>query len=140
MCERGERARRQINAVAERQQPRYQNKNRDDAEKSPDAEPAGAHRRNLAVRGEAAEPNQDSQQDAHRNRVSERDWDSEEKNFGNAGKRRAVADHKLKDAAKIAGEKNKSKNRRADQGVGDDFSQDVARKDAHPQRLTQLRG
>jgi hypothetical protein len=35
--------------------------------------------------------------------------------------------------AQVAREKNESENRRADQGVGDDFSQNVAGEDAHPQ-------
>ena len=52
--------------------------------------------------------------------------------FGNARQRGAVADDQFENAAEIAGEKNESENRRADQGVGDDFSQNVAGEDAHP--------
>ena len=138
LCERGERARREINAVAQRQQPRHQHKDRDHAQERPDAQSAGAHRSNFAVGSQTTKSDKNANQHAHWNRVSERDRNGEEKNFGNARQRRAVADDEFEDAAEIAGEKNKSENCRADQGVGDDFSQDVARKDAHPQRLTQV--
>ena len=51
------------------------------------------------------------------------------------GQRGAVADDEFEDASEVASEENESENRRADQGVGDDFSQNVAREDAHPQSV-----
>ncbi len=40
----------------------------------------------------------------------------------------------IENVSEVAGEKNERENSGADQGVGDDFSQDVAGEDAHPQR------
>jgi hypothetical protein len=107
--------------------------NRDDAQEGPYAQAAGAHGGDFAVGSETAESDEDADQHAHGNGVGERDRDGEEKDFRNAGQRGAVADDQFEDASEVAGEQDESENGRADQRVGDDFSQNVAGEDAHPQ-------
>ena len=128
-----ERAGREIDAVAESEQPGQHHENRNHAQEGPHPQAAGAHGGDFAVRGQTAESDEDADQHAHGNGVGKRDRHGKEKDFGYARQRSAVADHEFEDASEIAGEKDKSENRRADQGVGDDFSQDVAGEDAHPQ-------
>ena len=132
MRERREGTGSEIDAVAEREEPGHDDENRNDAEEGPDAEAAGAHGGDFAVGGEAAEADEDSDQHAHRNGVSEGDGDGIEEDFGDAGERGAVADDEFENAAEIAGEKNESKDGGADERVGDDFSQDIAGEDADP--------
>src|SRR5208337_1451384 len=106
----------------------------------PYAQAAGAHGGDFAVRGQTAESDEDADKHAHGNGVGERAWDGEKKHLCYAGQWGAVAHHQFEDKVESAGEKNKSENRRANQGVGDDFSQYVAGEDAHPQGWwTQLR-
>ena len=80
----------------------------------------------------AAESNQDADQDAHWNGVSQGDRDGVEEDFDDAGQWRAVADHEFEDASEVAGEENEGKDGGADQRVGDHFSQDVASENADP--------
>src|ERR1700688_1318599 len=126
--------RRHIDAVAESEQPSHHHEDGDAAEKSPHAEAARTHGGNFAIRGKAAKSDEDANQHSHRNGVGERYRNSIEKDLRHARQRSAVADHKFEYAAEITGEKDKGENRRADQGVGDNFSQNVAREDAHPQK------
>ncbi len=132
MIKRGEGAGSDIHAIGEREQPCDHNKNRDDAEKAPDAEAAGAHGGDFAIGGEAAEANEDADEDAHGDGVGERDRDGEEEDLGDAGERGAVADDEFENASEIAREKNEREDGCANERVGDDFSQDVASEDADP--------
>jgi len=140
LVEQGERSRSQINAVTEREQPGHDDEDRDDAEEGPYAQSAGTHGRDFAVGGEAAQSNEDADEDAHGNGVGERHGHGEEKDFSDARQGSAIANDKFEDAPEVASEKDKSKNAGADERVGDDFSQNVAGEDAHPQgRWTQMR-
>ena len=140
LSQRGERAWGQINAVAKRKQPGYGDEKRNHAQEGPDAQAARAHGSDFAVGGKAAQADENADQHAHRNRVGQRNRNSEEEDLGNARQRGAVANHQFEDVPQIAREKDKGKNTRADQRVGDDFSQNIAGEDAHPHDwLTQSR-
>jgi hypothetical protein len=102
----GERSGRQIDAIAERKQPRHHHEDGDHAQERPHAQTAGAHCRDFAVRGQATEPDQDADQHAHGDGVGEGDRDGEEKYFRHAGERGAVAHDKFQNAAEVVGEKN----------------------------------
>ena len=124
---------REIQAVTKCEYPGYNHEDRDDAQESPYPQAARMHGGDFAIGGKAAESDEDADQHAHRNGVGERYWNGEEKDLSDARKRSAVAHYKFENAAKVAGEKNKGEDPRSDQGVGDNFSQNVAREDAHPQ-------
>src|SRR6202795_132590 len=118
---------RHVHAVAESKQPGHHHKNGDYAEESPHAEATGSHGGDFAVGGQAAESDEDADKHAHRNGVGERNGNGKEKDLRHAWQRSAVADHKFEYVSEIAGEKDEGENRRANQGVGDNFSQNVAR-------------
>jgi len=129
----GERSGRKIDTVAKSEQPCSHHEDRDHTQKGPYADAAGAHGGDFAVGGEAAESDEDADKYAHRNGVSKCDGDGKEKYFCNTRQWRTIADYQFEDVAEVAGKKNECENRRADQGVGDDFAQNVAGEDAHPQ-------
>ena len=133
--QRGLRSWREISAVDEREQPCGDNENGEDAKKGPHAQPAGAHGGDLAVGGEAAQSDENADQHAHRKRVGEGDWHGVEENFGDAGQRSAGADDEFEDASQIASEQNEGEDGGADEGVRDNFAEDVASQNPHGSQI-----
>ena len=125
---------RNIHTIYQSQQPGGDDENRKYPEEAPHAHAAGAHGGDFAVGGEAAEADQDSDQHAHGQRVSERQRDGEGENFSDAGQRSAGADHQFENLAQIAGEQDEGEDGDADEGVRRHFAQNVAGENPHGRR------
>jgi len=91
IAERCQGTRRQIDAVDQGEHPRHDHEDRDHPQERPDAQAAGAHGRNFAVRGQTAQPNQDSDQHPHGNGVGQGHGNTVEEDLGDAGQRGTVA-------------------------------------------------
>src|SRR6266496_3014309 len=91
MSKSGLRARRDVEAIDKRSDPRHEDKGRECAEKGPHAHAAGAHGSDLAVGGEAAETDKDSDQHAHGEGVGEGERNGEEEDFRDTGQGSAGA-------------------------------------------------
>ncbi len=82
--ERCQRPGRQIKSVGQSEQPGGGDKNCQHASKVPHAHAAGAHGGDLAVGGEAAQPDENPYQHAHGDRVGERERHGVEEDLGDA--------------------------------------------------------
>ena len=122
---------RNVNAIADCQYQRSYEKKRENAEKLPHPDTARFHSGNLAVGGEAAQAEQDSDEHARGQRDIQRSRNDEEEKFNRARQWRTVPDHKFEDLPQLAGENDECENCGPDQRVRGDFAENVAREDPH---------
>jgi len=118
-------------AVGHGSEPGSNGEDGDNADEHPCAKAAGAHGRDLAIRGQTAETNEDSDEQAHGNGDGAGDRQGEEEEFGNTGQGSAVADDDFEQPSQVPHENYEREQRNADGGVLYDFVKNVARKNLH---------
>ena len=134
MAQRGLGSRGDVKSVGQRHEPGGEDEDREHPQEAPHAHAAGAHGGDLAVGGEAAEADEDSDQHAHGQRVGERERDGEEENFGDAGQRSAGADDQFENASEVASKQDEGEDGHADQRVRRHFAKNVAGQNPHEKR------
>src|SRR6201993_2038420 len=83
---------RDVDAIAQREQPGAEDEDREDSQETPYPHAAGAHSSDFAVGGETAQANQDSDQNTHGQRVGEGERDGVGEDFEHAWERSAGTD------------------------------------------------
>ena len=140
MIERDRTFGRQHNAVQQAQAPGCNGKDGDGADEHGHAHAAGADGGDFAVGSQTAQSDEDADEHAHGQRDGEGRRQGIEKDFGNTGQWRAVADDELQQPSQVAHKDNEGEQRHAQQGVRGDFLQDVTGQDAHnPLSLPEVR-
>ncbi len=124
-------ARRHVERIHQPQQRTADGHDRGDPHEVADAHARGAHGDDLAIRGQAAETQQNPHQHGHGNRDFERIGHCQKENLQHVCPCGAVAHHHLKDVVEIAHEENEGEDHAADQRVREDFAEDVTGQDAH---------
>ena len=127
----GLRGGREIHRVEHRQGPGGHGKNGNHSQEGPHSDAAGPHGGDFAVRGQAAEADQNSHQHTHGNGVGKSHRQGIEENLQHAGQGRTVAHHQVENVSQVPGEQHKCEHRNADGGVRDHFTQDVAGQNPH---------
>src|SRR5215475_5769569 len=97
----------------------------------PYANATGPHGSDFAVGSQAAKSDQNSNQNASRNGDGQRYRHREEKNFRNAWQRSAIASYQVQQSPQIASEQHEVFFFQAEDGIRDDFLENVAGQNAH---------
>ncbi len=129
--DRGGGARREIERVEESKREGNGRDDGDDTDEVESSHAGGAHRGDLAVGCQAAKAKKNADEHRHGDGVGEGVRQHVGEDPHDIGQRSRVADDQLEDLAQVAYEQDKGEEGSAEQGVGDDFAEDVAGEDAH---------
>src|SRR5947207_8485021 len=123
--------RRQVDAVAQGQDPGGEKEDGEHAEKMPNSDAAGPHGGDFAVGGKTAQPDEDPDQNPGWQSDGQRLRNNENEKFEGARERRAVADNQFENLAEFSGVNDERENGGADQRMRRNFAENVASENAH---------